>query len=152
MFSRRPTSLHPARGVAREAVDHVLIFGPAFAATLTANVMPEGCCNHSQASHLSRRSSADQSRTEGEMGKHQEAELRQHHCLTRRATISLPWYVPKTISPVREEKNDVPACSASTATTTSLAASDLSTNPRAPASSTSRTTCSSSVMVRIRIF
>ena len=89
MFSRRPTSLHPARGVAREAVDHVLIFGPAFAATLTANVMPEGCCNHSQASHLSRRSSADQSRTEGEMDKDQEAELRQRHCLTRRAKISL---------------------------------------------------------------
>ena len=45
--------------------------------------------NGREAAHLSSRSSADQSRTEGEMGKHQEAELRQHHCLTRRATISL---------------------------------------------------------------
>ena len=42
-----------------------------------------------EAPHFSSRSSTDQSRTKGEMGKHQEAELRQHHCLTRRATISL---------------------------------------------------------------
>src|SRR5205814_10429451 len=75
--------------VAGDAGDDVLMLRRASRATLTAKVMPGGCCDHSRAPHLGRRSSPDQRRTEGEMAKGQEAELRQRHCLTRRAKISL---------------------------------------------------------------
>jgi len=88
--------------------------------------------------------------------------------LLRRGVNNLPFAGVKTLSPrlaffflmqvpVQNHlchpgrENVLRCCKASTAATRSRAASDLSTKPRAPAAKTSRTTCSASCIVRIRI-